>query len=293
MRILSPASSGGTLKVTLVLLLLSFCYCHEKSVEVIGVGECSDCAQNNIENKHAVSGLPVAIDCKAADGTFKTRGVGELDEEGKFKVVLPSEIVKDNGELEEECFAQLHSASSSPCATNNGLEALKIVFKSKDNEKITFHPAGKLVFSPNTCTSAHLWPHFKYPPLPKLPPFPKVHPWYKKPVPKMFNFPPHPPLVFPPFHKPPVYTKPPPTPVPSYSPPVYTKPPSPPVPTYNPPVYTKPPVSPPVPIYKPPVYTKPPPVPKYKPPVYKKPCPPKSKPPVHKKPHPPSHSALE
>ncbi|PIA55479.1 hypothetical protein AQUCO_00700046v1, partial [Aquilegia coerulea] len=282
MRILSPASSGGTLKVTLVLLLLSFCYCHEKSVEVIGVGECSDCAQNNIENKHAVSGLPVAIDCKAADGTFKTRGVGELDEEGKFKVVLPSEIVKDNGELEEECFAQLHSASSSPCATNNGLEALKIVFKSKDNEKITFHPAGKLVFSPNTCTSAHLWPHFKYPPLPKLPPFPK-----------MFNFPPHPPLVFPPFHKPPVYTKPPPTPVPSYSPPVYTKPPSPPVPTYNPPVYTKPPVSPPVPIYKPPVYTKPPPVPKYKPPVYKKPCPPKSKPPVHKKPHPPSHSALE
>ena len=73
-------------------------------------------------------------------------------------------IVKD-GKLNEECYAQLHSASAAPCPAHNGLESLKVVFKSKAKGKYTFGLASKLKFSPVTCTSAFLWPHYKYPPL--------------------------------------------------------------------------------------------------------------------------------
>jgi hypothetical protein len=230
----------------------------------------------------------VTIDCKPANGHFKTRAAGELDEEGKFEVSLPQEIVED-GKLKEECYAQLHSASALPCPAHDGLQSSKVIFKSKANGKHTFGLAGKLKFSPVTCTSAFFWPYYKHPPLPKLPPFHKSHPVLpKSPLPplkgfghpfpfppKVFPpiykkpFPPLPPKVFPPIYKkpfPPIYKKSPPPPTT-----VYEKSPPPPVPVYEKspppptPVYKKSP-PPPVPVYKKPL---PPPVP-----IYKKPLPP-------------------
>lgn len=272
-----------------VVLLFSgsnlFCYgsTSDKTIEVVGVAECADCKDSNIKTSHAVSGLRVTVDCKHESGEFQTRGVGELDKEGNFKVSLPHEIVKD-GKLQEECYAQLHSASLAPCASHNGIEASKITFRSKTDSKHTFGPTGKLKFSSAVCTSAFLWPYYKYPPLPTLPPFPKKHPWFKN-----FGHPfPLTPISFPPL---PIYKKPCPPPIPFVkpTPPVVTTP----TPVYkpkpNPPVYKPAPV----PVYKPkpkpPVY-KPAPVPVYKPkpkpPVYK-PAPvpvykPKPKPPVYK-----------
>ncbi|XVE48908.1 hypothetical protein DITRI_Ditri01bG0039500 [Diplodiscus trichospermus] len=255
----------------------------EKTVEVVGVGECADCAENNFETSQAFSGLRVTIDCKPENGEFKTRGSGVLDKEGNFRVSLPEDLVKD-GKLKEECYAQLHSASAAACPAHGGLESSKIVFKSTSDGKHKFGLKGKLKFSPVTCASAFLWPHHKYPPFPKwnhpLPKFPPLKSFHH-PLPKL---PPHPPLKS--FHHhypifPPIYKKPLPPPIPVYKPPpvpVYKKPLPPPVPIYKPPpvpVYTKP-LPPPVPIYKPPpvpVYKKPlpPPVPIYKPPVYKPP----------------------
>ncbi|KAK7827957.1 proline-rich protein 4 [Quercus suber] len=110
------------------------------------------------------AGLRVTIDCKPENGHFKIRGVGKLDEEGKFKVFVRCKIVKD-GKLNEECSAQLHSVSAAPCLAHNGLESSKVVFKSKAKGKYTFGLVGKLKFSHVTCTSAFLWPHYKYPPL--------------------------------------------------------------------------------------------------------------------------------
>ncbi|KAK8987263.1 hypothetical protein V6N11_027019 [Hibiscus sabdariffa] len=274
-----------------------------KTVEVVGVGECADCAENNLETSQAFSGLRVNIDCKPENGKFfKTRGSGELDKQGNFKVSLPEEMVKDGG-LKEECYAQLHSVSAAPCPAHDGLESVRIVFKSTGDKKHSFGLKGKLRFSPVTCASAFFWPHFKFPPLPKWnhPPLPKWnHPLPKLPLPPLKGFHHHHP-IFPPIYKkplpPPVpVTEPPPVPV--YKPPpvpVYEKPHPPPVPVYKPPpvpVYEKP-HPPPVPVYKPPpvpVYEKPlpPPVPVYKPPpvpVYKKPHPPPV--PVYKKPLPP------
>ncbi|KAJ6386034.1 hypothetical protein OIU77_029071 [Salix suchowensis] len=308
MRIV-PVFRGALLCFHVSLVFAAaFCYADDSTVEVIGMGECADCAQSNVKTAHAFSGLKVTIDCKPGNGDFKTRGVGELDEEGKFRVSLPNDVVKD-GRLKEECYAQLHSASAAPCPVQNGIESSKIVFKSKTDEKHTFGLAGKLKFSPATCTSAILWPH---PPKSKLPPW-KLPPVKEFHHPYLFSpkvFPPLPPKTFPPIYKkplPPIYKPKPPVyklpPVPIYKPkPTVYK--FPPVPIYKPkpPVYKFPPVPiykpkppvykfPPVPIYKPkpkpPVYKFPPvPIYKPKPPVYKfPPVPiykPKPKPPVYK-----------
>ncbi|XP_022762288.1 proline-rich protein 4-like [Durio zibethinus] len=272
---------GGALVCFLVSLLFvaSFCNADGKTVEVVGVGECADCAENNFETSQAFSGLRVTIDCKPENGEFKTRGSGELDKEGNFKVSLPEDLVKD-GKLKEECYAQLHSVSAAACPAHDGLESSKIVFKSTSGEKHNFGLKGKLKFSPVTCASAFLWPHFKLPPIYKKP-LPPPIPIYKPPPIPVFKkpLPPPVPIYKPPVYKPPVYKKPLPPPVPIYKPPVHKLPPV--------PIYKKPLPSP-VPIYKKPL---PPPVPIYKPkplpPIPKKPLPPLPKiPPFPKKPYP-------
>ncbi|KAJ8766972.1 hypothetical protein K2173_012447 [Erythroxylum novogranatense] len=282
---------------------------------VVGIGECADCAQNDIKTSHAFSGLRVTIDCKNEKEELKTIGAGELDEEGKFRVSLPNELANDR-KLKQECYAQLHGVSASPCVAHGGIESTKIVFKSETDGEQMFSPTGKLRFSPTTCTSAFLWPHFKHPKLkhPPLKSFDHSFPHHKllPPLPKK-PFPPK--LVLPPAS---IYKYP---PVPIYKPkpPVYLPPkvlpplvpiykPKPPVPIYKPKprVYLPPKVlpplvpiykpKPPVPIYKPkpPVYSPPKALPatfpiyKPKPPVFHKPLPPLPKvPPFPKKPTPP------
>ncbi|KAB2600725.1 extensin-1-like [Pyrus ussuriensis x Pyrus communis] len=220
----------------LCVLFVNFCYA-EQTVEVLGVGECTDCDQNSIKTSRAFSGLRVTIDCKLENGHFKTRGVGELNEHGEFKVSLPKKILKEENQLKEDCYAQLHSASAVPCAAHDGLKSTKIVFKSKASDGTqTFGVAGgKLKFSRLACISAFFWPHKKHPFFSKLPHFP--------------------PKVFPP--KIPIFKKPLPPPIP-----IYKKPLPPPIPVH------KKPLPPPIPVYKKPL---PPPVP-----IYKKPLPPLS-----------------
>ncbi|KAI3409438.1 uncharacterized protein J3R85_019332, partial [Psidium guajava] len=229
----------GVLSVFL-LLAATICHGEDTTVEVVGVMECSDCAQSNVKPSQAFSGIRVSIDCKTTQGEFERRATGELDGEGKFKVSLPQEMV-EGGKLKEDCYAQLHSAQATPCPSLDGLESSKIVLKSKANGKHTFGLPGKLKISPSTCASAFFWVGHPIPPFPpkKLPKFPPI---YKKPLP--------PPVPF--FKKPlpppiPVFKKPLPPPVP-----VYKKPLPPPVPVY------KKPLPPPIPVFKKPL---PPPVP--------------------------------
>lgn len=159
--------------------------------EVVGSTECSGCVENGIKISHAVSGLGVTVECKAQKGHFETRGAADLDEEGKFRVVLPDEIVK-NGKLTEECFARLHSSSMQPCPAAQGdLEALKIIVLSTQTDgKTTFGLAKKIKFSPEFCSS-----DIPRIPLPKIPRG-KIFPSPKYNVPKFrprLHFPPPPP----------------------------------------------------------------------------------------------------
>lgn len=251
----------------------------ERIVAVVGNGECLDCAQKSIKNEEAFKGLHVAIQCKTGNGFYETKGVGLLDKSGSFDVPLPSSILGDDGELKDECFAQLRSASEAPCPDNNGVDQSKIVLKSKESGKHTFVVAtGKLPFS-STCTSAFYFKHhpkdFKH----------KFH-FHHHDFPPKHYFPPKKPVPRPaPLSKPPIVKKPR-LPVPIYKkphPPI-TKLPSLYYPHHKlklPPIHKKP---------LPPIHKIPPlyhPHPKFKfPPIHKKPLPPLHKPPLLYHPHP-------
>ncbi|BAT77564.1 hypothetical protein VIGAN_02015000 [Vigna angularis var. angularis] len=161
---------------------------YHRTVQVVGQGECADCSHNNIKTNHAFSGLRVAVNCKSPHGHYSTRGVGVLDEHGNFKVSLPQDMVED-GELKEDCYAQLHSASAEPCPSHGNS---KIVTESVSEDTHTLKPAaGKLRFSSAICTSAFFWHFFKHPefpfppkddhPIDPLPP--PVRPVHKEPLP--------------------------------------------------------------------------------------------------------------
>ncbi|XP_039040835.1 proline-rich protein 4-like isoform X4 [Hibiscus syriacus] len=207
-----PVRGGALVCCFLYLFVVGFSNADGKTVEVVGVGECADCAENNFETSKAFSGLRVNIDCKPKNGEyFNKRGSGELDKEGNFKVSLPEEMVKD-GELMEECYAQLHSVLDEPCPAHDGIESVKIVLKSTSDEKHNFGLKGKLRFSPVTCASATFWHH---PPLPKWnhPPLPT----FPLPPSNGFHFHHHHP-IFPPIYMKPLppsvpVSKPPPVPV--------------------------------------------------------------------------------
>ena len=239
--------------LSLLFVAANFCYGDHSTVEVVGLGECADCKENNIKTSQAFSGLRVTVDCKGASGHFETRGVGKLDENGKFKVSLPHDIVKaEEHELKEECYAQLHSAAAAPCPAHDGLGNTKIVLKSKADDKHTLGPVGKLKFSSVTCPSAFSSSFHKHPLLPKLPHPPLTSP----PIPPKVKppLPPLPPKVQPPLSPLPPKVKP--CPPPKAMPPLppKVKPPLPPLP----PKVVPPPLPPPVPIYKKPLPPLPP-----------------------------------
>ncbi|ONK71414.1 uncharacterized protein A4U43_C04F8300 [Asparagus officinalis] len=177
----------------------------ERSVFASGKSECIDCAEKNVKNELAYRGLQVAIKCKTHNGDYKIKTSGKLDKNGDYKVQLPTELIGENGDLKQECFAQLHSVSNAPCPDKNGLNPYKLILKSKEDGVHTFSTDAKLPFSSATCQSAFFWPPHKFP-------------LFHKPLPKF----PLPPFKFPPmpYHFPPIHKKPLPPSIPIYKPPV-------------------------------------------------------------------------
>ena len=167
------------------------------------------------------SGLQVAVKCKNADGVFVTKALGEVDKSCAFSVPLAADLLREDGELKQDCFAQLHSAANQPCP---GQDPSWIVGPTSDSQydddkmKKTFVAvAGKVHYPSKECASAFLCYHFF-----------KKHLLHKKPI-----------VIIPHIHK---------KPLPEYKPPTTTTP----VPMYHSPVPEyKPPHPTPTPIYHP------------------------------------------
>lgn len=176
----------------------------------------------------------MAVKCKNAKGEFETKATAKVDSAGAFSVPLAAELLRPDGELKQNCFAQLHSAPHQPCP---GQEPSRIVRPSsssthEDNKKNTFVAvAGKKThYSSKECASAFLCDpfHKKHIILHKKPmAIPHVH---KKPAVVI----PHPHI-----HKKPAPEYSHPTPVPTYKPPTpeYSHPS--PTPIYHPPADQK------------------------------------------------------
>ncbi|RVW96541.1 hypothetical protein CK203_020291 [Vitis vinifera] len=147
--------------------------------------QCADCAESNINTSQALSGLGLTIDCKLENGEFKTRKVGDINQEGKFRTMPCPEWPAG---------LQVHKKPlSSPVPIHKKTPSPPVMVHKKS------HPPAKPVFKKP-------WP----PPVPVVKkPLPSSVPIYKKPL--SFPLPIHKPI--PAFYKPlpplpPVYMKP-------------------------------------------------------------------------------------
>ena len=127
----------------------------ETAPVVVGLAKCSDCTRKNMNAEAAFKGLQVAIKCKNDKGEYESKAVGLVDKSGAFSVPLAADLVGEDGELKQDCFAQLHSASSAPCS---GQEPSKIIAAQPSRGgKMTFVAlAGKVHQPSSECASAFL-----------------------------------------------------------------------------------------------------------------------------------------
>ena len=148
------------------------------------------------------AGLQVAIKCRSGAGeTYETQTLGNLDDTGAFSIPLAAGLLRDDGALDRDCFAQLHSAPNTPCA---GLAPPKIGPSSQGGaaDGTYLSVADGTVFSPVACLCKKKKKHFMMGPPPPPPrPLPRPEPSYGPPTPT-------------------------PTPTPSYGPPMPQPPPA-------------------------------------------------------------------
>ncbi|KAK3157353.1 hypothetical protein QOZ80_2AG0120030 [Eleusine coracana subsp. coracana] len=248
--------------VSICAILLAAVLAHAAEPEttsmIVGLAKCADCTRKNMNAEAVFKGLHVALKCKNAKGEFETKALAKVDKSGAYSVPLAADLLRQDGELKQNCFAQLHSASHQPCPGQEPSWIVRLSSIDDDKKKTSFVVvAGKMHYSSKECASAFL-----------CDPFHKKHLLHKKPVmiPHLHKEPiviphihkksiviPHPehfhkkPIVIPHpenFHKRPALEYSHPTPVPEYKPPT-------PMPTYKPPTpeYSHPS---PTPIYHPP-----------------------------------------
>nr|CAB3496506.1 unnamed protein product [Digitaria exilis] len=143
---------------------------------VVGSIKCLDCSLNGVNAEDAFQGLQVAIKCKSggADETYETKAVGPLDDAGVFRIPLAAELLRDDGNLDHDCFAQLHTAPDTPCV---GQAPPRIAPATQDDTTTTTYlaAAADTVFSPVACACGKKKKHFMFGP-PPPPPRPTPNP---------------------------------------------------------------------------------------------------------------------
>ncbi|XP_006661631.1 proline-rich protein 2-like [Oryza brachyantha] len=204
----------------------------EGGAMVVGLAKCADCTRKNMKAEAVFKGLRVAVKCKNSNGEYETKATGEVGKSGAFAVPLAAGLLREDGELSQRCFAQLHSASSNrPCP---GQEPSWIATDAERNTLVAV--AGKTTTTaterpPAECASAFLCDpfhkkdfffHFKNP-SPPAPAYTHPHP-----APPVYGYP----TPVPTYHKPP-------TPAYSHPAPVYSQPKRPSTPIYHPPAEEK------------------------------------------------------
>lgn len=180
----------------------------ETAPVVVGSVRCLDCSPNDVNAEDAFKELQVAIKCKSGAGeTYETQSLTHLDGTGAFKIPLAAGLVREDGELDRDCFAQLHSAPDTPCA---GAAPPKIApaggLNSEDTANTYLAVTDDTILSPVACACGKKKKkHFM---LRGPPPPPRPEPSYGPPTPTPTPTPVPTPSYGPPTPKPPVEDEP-------------------------------------------------------------------------------------
>ncbi|KAM0858709.1 hypothetical protein ACQ4PT_047666 [Festuca glaucescens] len=178
---LVPRPGTAVLFGALVVLLavVSFGAAEAAPAVVVGSVKCLDCSPDDVNAEDAFKGLQVAIKCRSGAGeAYETQALGHLDDTGAFSVPLAAGLQREDGELDRDCFAQLHSAPNTPCA---GLAPPRIGPSSQGGATY-LSVADGTVFSPVACLCKKKKKHFMMGP-PPPPPQPRPEPSYGPPTP--------------------------------------------------------------------------------------------------------------
>ncbi|CAN6301574.1 unnamed protein product [Urochloa humidicola] len=158
---------------------------------VVGSIKCLDCSPNGVDAEDAFKGLQVAINCQSgADGAYETKAVGPLDDAGVFRIPLAADLLRDDGNLDHDCYAQLHSAHNTPCVG----QAPPRIAPAQDGtapaatSATYLAAASDTVLSPVACACGKKKKHFMFgppppPPRPTPTPNPPATPTYGPPTP--------------------------------------------------------------------------------------------------------------
>ncbi|KAJ1297979.1 hypothetical protein BS78_01G419500 [Paspalum vaginatum] len=160
---------------------------------VVGSIKCLDCSSNDVNAEDAFKDLQVAIKCKSgADGSYdyETKAVGPLDDAGVFRIPIAADLLRDDGNLDRDCYAQLHSSPDTPCVGR----APPRIAPSQDGAaaaaaaRTYLEAAADTVLSPVACACGKKKKHFMFgppppPPRPTPTPNPPTTPTYGPPTP--------------------------------------------------------------------------------------------------------------
>ncbi|KAL6645930.1 hypothetical protein ACP70R_017538 [Stipagrostis hirtigluma subsp. patula] len=155
---------------------------------VVGSVKCLDCSPSGADAEDVFQGLQVAIKCKSgADETYETKALAPLDGTGVFSIPLAAELLREDGELGRDCFAQLHSAPNTPCV-GQAPPRIAPAGPGQDGTTTTTYLAAATdtAFSPVACKCGKKKKHFMFgpPPPPPKPEDPKPPtPTYGPPTP--------------------------------------------------------------------------------------------------------------
>ena len=121
--------------------------------------------------------LQVAIKCKSgADETYETKALGPLDDTGVFRIPLAAELLRDDGSMDRDCFAQLHSSIGTPCV-GQAPPRITSQLDGGDSSSTTYFAAATddTVFAPVACACGKKKKHYMFGP-PPPPPRPRPTP---------------------------------------------------------------------------------------------------------------------
>eukprot|EP00253_Pinus_taeda_P001290 PITA_01290 len=190
---------------------------RDSSVVVVGKVFCDTCLENRLSgNGYFVSGASIAVECALNRKTMTLSMIGETDENGEFRVELPSSILQSADQL-NKCWVTPRNSPLVSCNIPSTAAPSKLTLQSASNGVVTYS-AGLFSYRhetvPPSCYSKDLLAMIRgremaekadesskagqqtptIPSLPKLPPtsLPSVPPFPKLATPPLPSVPPLP-----------------------------------------------------------------------------------------------------